>query len=102
MKLPRTFYLRSALFTFELFTIVFAFSYILIDEAEFNELGREVCKKYESITGYCIDTEVIKIKKIEPFVIGLFIFFMSFLAGTSFNEMYKQYKKAKYGFKSTW
>ena len=102
MKLPKTFYFRAALFCMELFTIALAYPYMIADQTEFDKIGGEVCKEYEAITGYCIETEVIRFEKIDPVIIGLFIMFLTFFAGLNFRTMYMQYKKAKYGFKSTW
>lgn len=102
MKLPKSFYLRIALVCAELFSIGIALSYVATDQTEFDEMGGEVCTEHEPITGYCIKTEVIKIEKIDPFMMFIFIIFLSFFVGISFRTLYIQYKKAKYGFKSTW
>lgn len=103
MKLPRIFYLRALVLSIELFAIGGSFGYMLTDQIEFDELqGGEICREYETITGYCIKMEVIKFEKIDPILIFIFIMFLSFSTGINLKTMYVQYKKAKYGFKSTW
>ena len=100
IKLSKMFYLRGVLLCMTLIMVGAGISYITF-EPTFTDIETEVCNEREEITGYCLDSETIILEKFDPLLVGLLIGVLSFSAVLTFKRMIFEYKRAKYGFKST-
>lgn len=101
IKLSKMFYLRGLLLCMTLIMVGAGISYITV-ESTLTDIETEVCNEREEITGYCLDSETITLEKFDPLLVGLLIAVLSFSAVMTYKRMSFEYKKTKYGFKSTW
>ena len=101
MKLSKMFYVRGVLLSMTLLMVGLGISYLTV-EPTLTDIETEVCNEREEITGHCLDSETITLEKFDPYLVGILIAVLSFSAVLTYKRMSFEYKKAKYGFKSTW
>jgi len=101
MKYSNMFYFRIVLIGMNFFIFYAGISLLITPDEEYEGLESEICNEREEITGYCLDSETIEIKPIDPRLIYILLGLMGISTVYNSKKIFEERTKGK-DLKSNW